>query len=110
MYNFFSYIPHSQKAFLVELEVAMAGSNALQSRQPLQRCIKLDYRFSSNRHREVIRGLIDISTAHSFDVTSSNVQPEVSRLTTTALQLEMNTRTPGAEFTQANLKKIAFSE
>ncbi|KAK2571486.1 hypothetical protein P5673_004089, partial [Acropora cervicornis] len=99
----------SIKAFLVELEVAMAGSNALQSRQPFQRCIKLDYHFSSNRHREVIGGLIDISNAHSFDVTSSNVQPEISKLSTSTLQLEMNTPTP-VEFTQADFKKIAFSE
>ena len=57
----------------------------------------------------MIRGLIDISNAHSFHVTSSNVQPEVSKLTTSTLQLEMNTRTPGG-FLAVTLRVFTFAQ
>ena len=56
----------------------------------------------------MIRGLIDISNAHSFDVTSSNVQSEISKLSTT-LQLEMNTPTPGG-FLAVTLQVFTFAQ
>ena len=66
-------------------------------------------KFLSAGHREVIRELIDISNAHSFDVTSSNVQPEVSKLSTLTLQLEMNTRNPGG-FLAVTLQVFTFAQ
>ena len=57
----------------------------------------------------MIGGLIDISNAHSFDVTSSNVQPEISKLSTSTLQLEMNTPTPGG-FLAVTLQVFTFAQ